>query len=178
MIFARDLQQARKRSGIALDPMPYPLGDMLVDEEDGNIFALASEPVKGSFDGAVVGLGVHDEEVLLRIGGGGYVLDRRVGGQPGRRREGGRCTPTPASSMPVTVSCGLLATRVLCYGAWHGVLDLVANDGQELSILVLGCWCCHDGSVAWMGQLLLGVPAAGAVLSCPPRPAIVMAQVR
>jgi len=140
VIFARDLQQARKRSGIALDPMPYPLGDMLVDEEDGDIFALASEPVKGSLDGAVVGLGVHDEEVLLRIGGGGYVA----------------------------------------YAGEQHACDrvLVANDGQELSILVLGCWCCHDGSVAWMGQLLLGVPAAGAVLSCPPRPAIVMAQVR
>jgi len=40
---------------------------MLVYEQDGDVLALGSEAIEGSLDGAVVGFGVDDEEVLLRV---------------------------------------------------------------------------------------------------------------
>ena len=40
---------------------------MLIDEEDCNIFAVMGEAIEGLFDGWVVGFGIHDEEILLRI---------------------------------------------------------------------------------------------------------------
>jgi hypothetical protein len=48
---------------------------MLVYEQDGNILALGGEAIKGSLDVAVLGFGVDDEEVLLRVGGLCDVLD-------------------------------------------------------------------------------------------------------
>jgi len=53
MILTRYLEQTRKRSGVALDAMPYLLGNVLVDEQDGDVLALGGERVEGGFDGGV-----------------------------------------------------------------------------------------------------------------------------
>lgn len=113
MIFTRNLQQTRKRSGITLNAMPYLLRNVLINEQNGNVLALRGEAVKRGLDGVVVRLGVHDEEVLLRVGRWRYVLYggreisrvRKVGGGEEVEGSGGGRTPTPARSMPVTVSC-------------------------------------------------------------------------
>jgi hypothetical protein len=44
--------------------MSYFLGDVLVDQQNRNIFALSGELVESGFDCAGFGLGVDDEEVL------------------------------------------------------------------------------------------------------------------
>lgn len=38
---------------------------MLIDQDDPNILALGRKGLKGALDGGVVGLAVHDQEVLL-----------------------------------------------------------------------------------------------------------------
>jgi hypothetical protein len=58
MVLARYLEQARKRSRVALDAVAYLVGDVLVDEQDGNVFALRSEAVEGGLDRRVGGFGV------------------------------------------------------------------------------------------------------------------------
>lgn len=65
---------------------------MLVDENDGNVFALLRERVEGSLDGSVVRLAVDDEEVLLVVGRRGDVLAWNV--RPDRVLE--RCRGTKA----------------------------------------------------------------------------------
>ncbi len=40
---------------------------MLINEQDTNILPLGRETVKGIFNSCIVGLGVDDEEVLLRV---------------------------------------------------------------------------------------------------------------
>lgn len=55
--------------------MSYLLGDVLVNQQDRNVLALAGEAVEGCFDGGVFGLGVDHQEVLLRVGRGRDVLD-------------------------------------------------------------------------------------------------------
>jgi hypothetical protein len=40
---------------------------MLVYEQDGNVLALGGEAIKSSLDVAVLGFGVDDKEVLLRV---------------------------------------------------------------------------------------------------------------
>jgi hypothetical protein len=47
--------------------MSYLLGDVLVDKQNSDIFALGGELVECSFDGRVLGLRVHNQEVLLAI---------------------------------------------------------------------------------------------------------------
>jgi hypothetical protein len=84
---------------------------MLVDEQDGNVLALRGEAVKGGLDGSVVCLCVDDEEVLLRVGRRRYVLGGVSVSVPVAAAawpciSTAALTPTPASSMPVTVSCG------------------------------------------------------------------------
>jgi hypothetical protein len=49
--------------------MSYLLGNVLVDEENGDILALGREAVECCFDGRILGLCVDDEEVLLAIRG-------------------------------------------------------------------------------------------------------------
>jgi hypothetical protein len=51
-----------------------PATYMLVYEQDGDILALRGEAVERCFDLCGFRLGVHDEEVLLRVRGCGYVL--------------------------------------------------------------------------------------------------------
>lgn len=40
---------------------------VLIDEKDGDIFAVMSEAIEGLFDGRVVGFGVYDKEILLCV---------------------------------------------------------------------------------------------------------------
>ena len=47
---------------------------MLVYQENGNVFALVGKGLKGLLDGALLGLFVDDEEVLLRVRGSRCVL--------------------------------------------------------------------------------------------------------
>jgi hypothetical protein len=48
---------------------------MLVDEQNRDVLAFSCEAVERGFDLGGLGFGVHDEEVFLRVGGWGYVLD-------------------------------------------------------------------------------------------------------
>ncbi len=97
VILARNLQKRRKRFRICFDLMPYPLRNlptstssalpslrttprrrnttyMLIDEQDGYIFAVTGVAVEGGFDGRVLRFGIDDEEVLLGIRWLGDVL--------------------------------------------------------------------------------------------------------
>lgn len=47
---------------------------MLIDQQDRNVLPLGCELIEGGFDGAVLSLGVDDEEVLLRVWRLCYVL--------------------------------------------------------------------------------------------------------
>lgn len=47
---------------------------MLVDKDDANILALLGKGLECCLDGRRLGLGVDDEEVLLRVGRACYVL--------------------------------------------------------------------------------------------------------
>jgi hypothetical protein len=47
--------------------MSYLLGNVLVDQQDGDILALRGEVVECRFDGRGLGLGVDDEKVLLAV---------------------------------------------------------------------------------------------------------------
>jgi hypothetical protein len=67
VIFRRDLQQRRESRRVRLDAVSYLLGDVLVNEQDGDIFALGGELVECGFDGCVLGLRVHDQEILLAV---------------------------------------------------------------------------------------------------------------
>ena len=51
---------------------------MLVDEHDGNILPLTRELVECGLEGSSIGLGVYDEEVLLRVWWAGYMLFESV----------------------------------------------------------------------------------------------------
>lgn len=120
MVLTRNLQQAGKRLRILIHPPPNFLRDVLVDQQDGDILSFGCEIVESGFDGGRVGFGVGDQEVALGVGGVCYVLCRvsEEGGQGvegGRQGEGGR-TPTPASRMPVTVSCCLVVSGCFILG--------------------------------------------------------------
>ena len=67
MIFRRYLEQRRECCRVCLDAMSYLLGNVLVDEENGDILALGREAVECCFDGRILGLCVDDEEVLLTV---------------------------------------------------------------------------------------------------------------
>jgi len=76
---------------------------MLVYKQDGDIFAILREALKGVFDGSIFGLLVDDEEVLLGVWRCGNVLSECQSEKVGMRDRGGR-TPTPARRRPVTES--------------------------------------------------------------------------
>lgn len=107
---------------------------MLVDKQDRNVLALLGEAVECGLDGAVLRLCVNDEEVLLCVGGLCHVLQ-----SVNRPSSPSLCpwwwglTPTPASSMPVTVSYHVLTVHVRKTEAAH----LISNHGDELPVLVL-----------------------------------------
>jgi hypothetical protein len=75
---------------------------MLVYEQNGDILALLGETLKRSFNVRVLCLGIYNEEVLLRIWRLGNVLKGSLRRLLYIRSQG--LTPTPARSMPVTVS--------------------------------------------------------------------------
>jgi hypothetical protein len=52
---------------------------MLVYEQNGDVLALLGEALKGSFNVRVLCLGVHDQEVLLRVWRLGDVLQDLLG---------------------------------------------------------------------------------------------------
>lgn len=114
---------------------------VLVDKQNRNVFPLACEAVKRRLDSAVFRLCIHDQEVLLRVRGLRHVL-QSVNGLAflQHAHSAGRLTPTPASSMPVTVSC-----RALALGTLHecSAAHLIANDGEELPVFVLRGRGCH-----------------------------------
>ncbi len=95
MVFAWDFEDGGERSGICVDSMSYPISnlvefskrklpasermtDMLVDQNYPDIFPLCGKALKGRFDGGIVRLGVHDEEVLLRVWRRGDMLRGRI----------------------------------------------------------------------------------------------------
>lgn len=52
---------------------------MLIDEQDANVLAVVGEAIESLFDCRVVRLRLDDEEIPLRVRGGGDVLERSVG---------------------------------------------------------------------------------------------------
>lgn len=85
--------------------MSYLLGNVLVDKQNGDILALIGEAIEGCLDGRVFSLGIDDEEVLLSVRRGSDMLNGLLEREVIQEVRGGRRTPTPARSMPVTVSC-------------------------------------------------------------------------
>ena len=45
--------------------MPYPIRNMLVDEQDGNVLSLGGVGIEGRFNSWRLGLGIDNEEVFL-----------------------------------------------------------------------------------------------------------------
>jgi hypothetical protein len=138
---------------------------VLINEQDGNVLALAREAIKGSFDGRGLSLAVYDQEVLLAVWGLGNMLYHSsvfcpiaISGESKsiRLRQRATCPcKCPASSQSASVdTAALKSTRYT---------HLVADDGEELSVLVLRCRCCHGGMCskgscrrevgAWLGEL-------------------------
>lgn len=89
MVFAWYFQDGWEGSGVGIDAMAYTVGDlvekeesgtcysfmgyrdatcMLIDQDNANVLAL-NELVERGFDGGIVGLAVHHQEVLLRVWG-------------------------------------------------------------------------------------------------------------
>jgi hypothetical protein len=60
VVFAWNLQQRWERGRISLHTMSYLLGDVLVDKQDGDIFALLREVVECLFNRRVFRLRVDD----------------------------------------------------------------------------------------------------------------------
>jgi len=61
--------------GVGVDAAADLVGDVLVDEDNGNVLAFLGEAVKGVLDGVCLGLVVYDEIVLLSIRRVGNVSD-------------------------------------------------------------------------------------------------------
>jgi hypothetical protein len=78
---------------------------MLVYEQNGDVFAVLREALKGSFNGGVLGLLVDDEEVLLGVWRSGDVLFGVDQSGDSKAGTAGLRTPTPARRRPVTESC-------------------------------------------------------------------------
>jgi hypothetical protein len=68
VVFTGDLEEGGEGGGVAIDPVSYSIGDMLVDQNNANVLALRREAVEGGLDGGIVGVGAHHQKVLLRIG--------------------------------------------------------------------------------------------------------------
>jgi hypothetical protein len=60
MVFTRNLQQRRKGLIISIYLAANHVRNVLVDEHDGDVFALRGEGVKGRFDGAGLCFRVYD----------------------------------------------------------------------------------------------------------------------
>ena len=75
MLLGRNLQQRRKSLIIRIHFPADLVGDVLVDEHDGDVFALAGEGLEGVFDGARGGFGVDHQVVFLAVGRVGDVAD-------------------------------------------------------------------------------------------------------
>lgn len=83
---------------------------MLVDQQYGNVLSLFREQLERLLDGRCLGLAVHNEVVLLRVWRVRYVLDSMSAHCCVLSSAAlGNYTPTPASKMPVTVSCSLVS---------------------------------------------------------------------
>lgn len=76
MIFAWDFEDRGEGGGVGIDSVSYPVGNMLVDQDDANVFSLG-KALKGRFDGCRLCFVVDDKEVFLRIGAGSDVADAR-----------------------------------------------------------------------------------------------------
>jgi hypothetical protein len=114
---------------------------MLVNEQDRNVLSLTRELVEGGLDGLVVRLCVDYEEVLLAVWWWGDVL-RVLSAPYNFTRLGEDHTPTPARSMPVTVSCTALAFP-FAQPIELDSSDLIPNHSKKLPVLVLRRRCCH-----------------------------------
>lgn len=132
---------------------------MLVDQNDGNVFAVLCEAVKRLLNGVVLCLIVDNQEVLLRVWALRDVLyhhvlaglfARFVGASSAWTCEGR--TPTPASSKPVTESCNDPRQLQLSFNSKNGASHLVANDRDELAIAVCGYRCGHCTSERCRGS--------------------------
>jgi hypothetical protein len=67
MVFARDLQNGREGCSVGIDSVSYFVGNMLIYQDNTNIFSFG-EVVKRGLDRGRLGLVVDDEKVLLSIG--------------------------------------------------------------------------------------------------------------
>ena len=60
MVLARYLEQGGESSRVLVDAVPYAVRDVLVDEQDGDVLALAGELLEGLFDRRVFCFVVDD----------------------------------------------------------------------------------------------------------------------
>jgi len=70
VVFARNLEERWECGSVGIDPVSYPVGNMLVDQHNADVFPLGRESLKCLLDGGGICLGIDDEKVLLRVWGG------------------------------------------------------------------------------------------------------------
>lgn len=67
MVFTRNLEDGGERVGEGVDAVSDAFGNVLVDQQHGNIFPLLGEVLEGLLDRRRFGLGVNDKEIPLGV---------------------------------------------------------------------------------------------------------------
>jgi hypothetical protein len=112
---------------------------MLIDQYDPNILPFGCKPVKGRLDRRIVRLAVHYEEVLLGVRRRRDMLQssfnkKDLAAEPDQKdspRFPREAAPLPSPG--AIISATAMTTALPTY--------LVANNSQELSVLVVGLGC-------------------------------------
>ena len=118
---------------------------MLIYQQDANVLPLARKVVKGMFDGGVFRLGVHDQEIPLRVRRGGDVLqsfssDPAVLPWPLETRYYPDASQKQSCD---SVLDGEHEPRTRRHKGLYRPTYLVADDGKELSVFVCRRRSCH-----------------------------------
>jgi len=101
VVFTWDLEYGWEGLAIGVHSASDSVCDMLIYEHNGNVLPLLRELVEGMFDGGVIRLLIHNEEVFLRIRGVGDVTYSR------QKNAGyGIFIPYHGQKLPVLI-CGL-----------------------------------------------------------------------
>jgi hypothetical protein len=67
MVFTGDLEHGGERVCEGVDAVSDAFGNVLVDQQHGNVFPLLGEVLEGFLDSRCFGLGIDDEEVSLGV---------------------------------------------------------------------------------------------------------------
>jgi hypothetical protein len=109
---------------------------VLVNQQDCDVLPLACELIKGGFDGAVLCLRIHDEEVLLCVRGLCYVLLLSIICLPPFQRQvvGTHADARKQHARYCVLS--LVSQGIGRRGRWECLYHLIANHSKKLPVLV------------------------------------------